>query len=357
MGSGVAGSGGAELLAEGGQGAGAAGCGQRVQADVQGGAADGDVAAGVQGFADEGVGFVAGAGVAAVQGAGQDGLGVAGGHPDGVGDELGLGVQFHHGGVVLCERYFRGDGPGGGLGGVQAAAGGLDRGVEPGERRVGDHDAGPGGGAAQGGEFLLAGGSGAGEGFLRGLDGGGGGFLRRVRDHPAGVLGGDGVGVQGVQGEVGAAVAEVVFLAPPGGHPVDDGGGGQVRGQAGGQDVHLAGVAGLAAGDLPQVQHAALVRAGAGGQVHGRVGEVVVVAAAVIASPGGRGERCAGRRRGLLACLVLAVGQQVKACVDDVGEQVGGPAAAVKAQDRLRVRPGDLAQPGQQVPDLGGQRG
>ena len=59
---------------------------------MQGAAVDGDVAAGVQGFADEGVGFVARAGVAAVQGAGQDGLGVAGGHPDGVGDELGLGV-------------------------------------------------------------------------------------------------------------------------------------------------------------------------------------------------------------------------------------------------------------------------
>jgi len=51
---------------------------------------DGDVAAGVQGFADQGVGFVVGAGVAAVQGAGQDGLGVAGGHPGGVGDQLGL---------------------------------------------------------------------------------------------------------------------------------------------------------------------------------------------------------------------------------------------------------------------------
>ena len=60
---------------------------------------------------------------------------------------------------------------------------------------------------------------------------------------------------------MGAAVAEVVLLPPPGGHPVDDAGGGQGGGGAGGQDVHLAGVAGLAAGDLPQLQHAALVLA------------------------------------------------------------------------------------------------
>src|SRR5271166_5349474 len=215
MGSGVAGSGGGELLAEGGQGAGAAGCGQRVQADVQDSAADGDVAAGVQGFADQGVGFVAGAGVAAVQGAGQDGLGVAGGHPDGVSDELGLGVELDHGGVVLGERELRGYRLGGCFGGVQVAAGGVDGGVQPGQGLVGDHGAGPGGGAAQGGEFVLTCGGGVGEGFLRGLDGGGGGFLRRVRDRPGGVLGGGGVGVEGVEGEVGAAVAEVVLLPPP----------------------------------------------------------------------------------------------------------------------------------------------
>src|SRR6266849_2895000 len=214
MGSGVAGSGGAELLAESGQGAGAAGCGQRVQADVQGGAADGDVAAGVQGFADEGVGFVAGAGVAAVQGAGQDGLGVAGGHPDGVGDQLGLGGGLLLEGEVLRERDFRGDGPGGGLGGVQVAAGGGDGGVYLGEHLVGDDDCLAGGGAAQGGELALACGFGAGEGFLRGLDGGGGGFLCRVGDQPVRVVGGDGVGVRGVEGEVCAAVAEVVFLPP-----------------------------------------------------------------------------------------------------------------------------------------------
>ena len=111
-------------------------------------------------------------------------------------------------------------------------------------------------------------------------------FFAGVRDHPAGVLGGDGVSEQGVQGEMGAAVAEVVLLPPPGGSPVDDGGGGQVRGQAGGQDVHLAGVAGLAAGDLPQGQHAAFMLAVADSQGDGGVSEVVGVLAAVVAGAG-----------------------------------------------------------------------
>jgi transposase InsO family protein len=43
---------------------------------------------------------------------------------------------------------------------------------------------------------------------------GGGGFLRRVRDLPVRVVGRGGVGVQGVQGEVGAGVAEIVLLPP-----------------------------------------------------------------------------------------------------------------------------------------------
>src|SRR5271165_5300560 len=351
MGSGVAGSGGAELFAEGGQGAGAAGCGQRVQADVQDAAADGDVAAGVQGFADQGVGFVAGAGVAAVEGAGQDGFGVAGGHPDGVGDQLGLGVESDHGGVVLAERDLRGDG----LGGLQVAAGGVDGGVQPGQGLVGDHGGGAGGGAAQGGEFLLTCGGGIGEGFLRGLDGGGGGFLRRVRDQPGGVLGGGGVGVEGVEGEVGAAVAEVVLLPPPGGHPVDHGGGGQRGGGSGGQDVDLAGVAGLAAGDLPQLQHAAFMLAFADDQADGGVGEVVLAGAAVVARPAGGAERVPGQVGDVLAGVVLAVGQQVGPGVGDAGEQGRGPAAAVEAQDWLRGGPGDVAQRGEQVADLGGQ--
>src|SRR6266853_2077714 len=65
-GAGVAGFGGVELLAERGQGTGAAGRAERVEPDVQDAACGGDVAAGGEGFADEGVRFVAGAGVVAV---------------------------------------------------------------------------------------------------------------------------------------------------------------------------------------------------------------------------------------------------------------------------------------------------
>ena len=53
----------------------------------------------------------------------------------------------------------------------------------------------------------------------------------------------------------------------------------------------------------------------------------------------------------------LAVGEQVEPGVDDLGEQVRGPAAPVKAQYGLAVFPGDLAQLGQQLLDLPGQRG
>ncbi len=54
-GAGVAGCGGVELIAEGGEGPGAAGRGQRVEADGEGAVAGDDVAAGAQGLADEGV--------------------------------------------------------------------------------------------------------------------------------------------------------------------------------------------------------------------------------------------------------------------------------------------------------------
>jgi hypothetical protein len=92
-GAGVAGLGVVELGAERGEGAGAVGRGERVEPHLQGPVVGGDVAAGGEGFADEGAGLVAGAGVVPVQGAGQDGLGVAGGRPDGVGDQLDLGLQ------------------------------------------------------------------------------------------------------------------------------------------------------------------------------------------------------------------------------------------------------------------------
>jgi DDE family transposase len=95
VGAGIAALGLVELVAEGGQGLGAPGRGERVEPDEQFAGAGPDVAGGGEGFADEGVCLVAGAGVVAVQGAGQGGFGVVGGHPDGVGDLLGLGVQAH----------------------------------------------------------------------------------------------------------------------------------------------------------------------------------------------------------------------------------------------------------------------
>ena len=50
-----------------------------------------------------------------------------------------------------------------------------------------------------------------------------------------------------------------------------------------------------------------------------------------------------------LPAVVLAVGQQVEAGVDDVGEQVRGPAAPVKAQGHRFGLAGEVAQLGQQV--------
>ena len=82
-----------ELVAERGQGLGAPGRGERVEPDEQFAGGGADVAGGGESLADQGVGFVAGPGVVAVQGAGQGGFGVVGGHPDCVGDLLGLGVQ------------------------------------------------------------------------------------------------------------------------------------------------------------------------------------------------------------------------------------------------------------------------
>ena len=77
VGAGIAGaSGGVELVAECGQGLGAAGRGERVEPDEQLAGAGVDVAGGGEGLADQRVCLVAGAGVVAVQGAGQGGLGV-----------------------------------------------------------------------------------------------------------------------------------------------------------------------------------------------------------------------------------------------------------------------------------------
>ncbi|HUK67158.1 MAG TPA: hypothetical protein VLW50_00115 [Streptosporangiaceae bacterium] len=143
--------------------AGAAGRGERVQADGEGAVRGGDVAAGGEGFADQGVRFVVCAGVGAVQRAGQDGLGVIGGHPDGVGNQLGLGIQPDQVRVVLRQRDLRGDGLGGRLGIFEPLAGCGDRGVEPGELLVGDEGFLAGGGGAHCGERGVAGGLGCGE--------------------------------------------------------------------------------------------------------------------------------------------------------------------------------------------------
>jgi hypothetical protein len=104
-----------------------------------------NVAGGGEGFADERAGLVFGAGVMA--GAGEGGFGVAGGHPDGVGNLLGLGVQPHH---VQDEIAKPDPGRGGrrcGLGLVQFVAGCLDRGVEGVEHRVDEQDGVPWGAA------------------------------------------------------------------------------------------------------------------------------------------------------------------------------------------------------------------
>src|SRR5208282_1821501 len=86
-------------------------------------------------------------------------------------------------------------------------------------------------------------------------------------------------------------------------------------------------------------------------------GEVVGVGAAVVAGPGHGGERVLGQGGDVLAGLGLAVGEQVEPGGDDVCEQVGRPAAPVKAQHRLGAVPGDGAQVREQLFDLGGQGG
>jgi hypothetical protein len=143
---GVAGFGGVELLAQGCRCLGAPGGGELVEPDEQLAVAGVDVAGDREGLADQGAGFVFGAGVAACQGAGQGGLGVVGGHPDGVGDLLGLGVQPHHVRGQLAEPDPSRDRRGGGLGGTVLGAGGLHRGVELVDLLVGDDHGLAGGG-------------------------------------------------------------------------------------------------------------------------------------------------------------------------------------------------------------------
>ena len=144
-----------------------------------------------------------------------------------------------------------------------------------------------------------------------------------------GVVGRGGVGVQGVQGELGAGVADGALLSPPPrGQPPADFPGGQVG--AGGQRVDLPGPAaagGHPAGDLPQADRLPFARPVADGQRDRGVGQVVGVLPAPVIGAGDRGERVGGNVGG----LALAPGQQVEPGPGDVGEQGRGPAAPVKA--------------------------
>jgi hypothetical protein len=139
----------AELVAERGEGLGAPGRGERVEPDEQSAVTEADVAGDGQCFADQGAGLVAGAGVVAVQGAGQGGLGVIGGHTDGVGDLLGLGVQPDHVRGEVAERDPGRDGRRGLVCFLQVAPGGLDRGGQRVDHLVADVGGLAGGGAAQ----------------------------------------------------------------------------------------------------------------------------------------------------------------------------------------------------------------
>jgi len=120
---------------------------------------------------------------------------------------------------------------------VEFLPGGLGRGVQGVDHLVGDGDRLAGCRVAQGCQAGVALGVGCGGEDLGVADLGGGGFLRRVGDFPVRVVGRGGVGVQGVQGEVGAGVAEVVLFPPPRGQPPADFPGGQVG--AGGESVDL----------------------------------------------------------------------------------------------------------------------
>ena len=203
-GAGVLGGGGGELLAEGGEGAGAAGRGERVQPDGEAGGAGDDVAAGGEGFADQGVRLVVCAGVGAVQRAGQDRLGVAGGHPDGVGDQLGLeGFSRTMSGLRGESGIFAGMALAAAL-----ASSSRWRAAVTGASSLAScwlvmWTPCPGAGVRILGPAWRRGRPGRRPGPSSRVYGGFCGFLLfRVRDLAALVLGGDGVGVQGVEGEV-----------------------------------------------------------------------------------------------------------------------------------------------------------
>jgi hypothetical protein len=150
-----------------------------------------------------------------VQGAGEDGLGVIGGHPDGVGDLLGLGVQPDHVRGEVAEPDPGGGGRSGSLGRFQFVIGGPDGGVELVELLVGQERGVAGGGAAQVEQAGVPAGFGRAGGGLSPPHPRGGGFLRRAGDQPVRVVGDRGVGVERVEGRVGAGIAEIVLFPPP----------------------------------------------------------------------------------------------------------------------------------------------
>jgi hypothetical protein len=146
----------------------------------------------------------------AVQGAGQRSFGAVGSHPDGVGDLLDLGVQADPVRGEVAGRDPGGDGRRGLVGVLQLQVGCRNRDGQRVDHLVAEVGGLAGDGTAQLEQRCVPGRLGrAGRGV--GLpDPGGGGFPGRVGRLAVRVVGG-GAGVEGVQGEPGAGVAEVVL--------------------------------------------------------------------------------------------------------------------------------------------------
>lgn len=97
---------------------------------------------------------------------------------------------------------------------------------------------------------------------------------------------------------------------------------------------------GDAAGDLPQRHRLALARTLADAQLHGRVGQLVLMGPAPVIGAGDGREHLGGQVRG----RALAPGKQAEPGRGDVGEQGRGPAAPVKAHRHPPPLACDLAQ-------------
>ena len=235
---------------------------------------------------------------------------------------------------------------------LQFAAGGLDRGGQGVDHLVAQVGGLAGGGAAQLEQRGVPGRPGClGGGF--GLpDPGGRGFPGRVGHHPVRVIGGGGVGVEGVQGEPGAGVAEVVLLPPPRAQPPAHLPGGQVVREV---SAWICRVAPAFAGTRRVTCRSVTVWPLRGPSLmpssHGRVGELVLVGPAPVIGAGDGGERLGGQVGG----RALAPGEQAEPGGGDVGEQRRGPAAPVKAHRHPPPLAHDLPQRGEQAAQLAGQ--